>query len=203
MFTNLSSLPASDMQSRVRVKNIQLLSDSWGILRKTTFDLLRNDGTWQEQVRETYDRGDGVAILLYDRARRTVILIRQFRYPVYVNGHPGLLIEVPAGLLDKDNPEDQIRSEVEEETGFRVSRVQKILELYMSPGSVTEKLYFYIAEYHRDLQTEFTGGVHHEGEDIEVLELSIDDALRAIDSGDIMDGKTVLLLQYARLHLFA
>jgi nudix-type nucleoside diphosphatase (YffH/AdpP family) len=187
---------------RVRIKAIKTLSDDWYLLKKTTFEFLRNDGTWQQQTRETYDRGNGATILLYNLERQTVVLTRQFRFPAFVNGHHGMLIEAPAGLLDTASPEDRITAEVEEETGYRVDRVRKIFEAFMSPGSVTEKLYFFVAEYEASSKTALGGGNRAEGEDIEVLELSIDDAMAAIKRGEIADGKTIMLLQYACLHLF-
>ncbi len=197
-----SLLKASTMEERVRIKKVETLSDDWYVLKKTTFDFLRSDGTWQQQSRETYDRGNGATILLYNPDRRSVILTRQFRFPAFVNGHPGLLIEAPAGLLDQAGPEDRIRTEVEEETGYRVSQVRKIWEAFMSPGSVTEKLYFFVAEYDASSKAVHGGGNHAEGEDIEVLELSIDEAMDAIQNGEIADGKTIMLLQYAYIHLF-
>src|SRR5277367_5116451 len=136
-------LQTPSMNERVRIKKVETLSDDWYVLKKTTFDLLRSDGNWQRQSRETYDRGNVATILLYNLERRTVVLTRQFRFPAYVNGHSGLLIEAAAGLLDKASPEDRIKAEVEEETGYRVDNVRKILEAFMSPGSVTEKLYFF------------------------------------------------------------
>lgn len=187
---------------RVRIKTVETLSDDWYVLKKTTFDFLRSDGTWQQQRRETYDRGNGAAILLYDLKRRTVVLTRQFRFPAFVNGHPGMLIEAPAGLLDMASPEERIKAEVEEETGYRVEHVRKIFEAFMSPGSVTEKLYFFVAEYDAASKAADGGGNRAEGEDIEVLELSIEDAMAGIDGGDIADGKTIMLLQYACLNLF-
>jgi len=190
------------MSDRIRIQNVETLSDDWYILKKTTFDLQRNDGSWQRQSRETYDRGNGAVILLYNLARRTVILTRQFRYPVYVNGHPGMLIEAPAGLLDQATPEERIKAEAEEETGYRVDRVRKIFEAFMSPGSVTEKLHFFLAEYDATAKATPGGGNVEEGEDIEVLELSIDAAMQAIADGHIADGKTILLLQHAWIHLF-
>ncbi|MET0357663.1 MAG: NUDIX domain-containing protein, partial [Cellvibrio sp.] len=135
------------VSDRVKVQSVKVLADDWYLLKKTTFDFLRNDGSWQRQNRETYDRGNGATILLYNLKRRTIILVRQFRYPVFVNGWDDLLIEAPAGLLDEASPEERIRLEAEEETGYRVSHVRKIFEAYMSPGSVTEKLYFFVAEY--------------------------------------------------------
>ena len=183
------SLTGPSMDEKIRIKSVQTLSDDWYVLKKTTFELLRSDGTWQQQSRETYDRGNGATILLYNLDRRTVVLTRKFRFPAYVNGHPGMLIEAAAGLLDKASPEDRIRAEVEEETGYRVGHVRRIFEAFMSPGSVTERLYFFVAEYESGSRATLGGGNHAEGEDIEVLELSIDDAMSAIDSGEIQDGK--------------
>lgn len=196
-------LTANSEQEAVRIKEVKLLSDSWYVLKKTTFERQRRDGSWQELTRETYDRGNGATILLYDLERRTVILTRQFRYPAYVNGHTGMLIEAAAGLLDKASPEDRIRAEVEEETGYKVSGVKRVFEAFMSPGSVTERLYFFVAAYESGSKAGAGGGNVDEGEDIEVLELSIYEALAAIDEGVIQDGKTIMLLQYAALHLFA
>jgi nudix-type nucleoside diphosphatase (YffH/AdpP family) len=190
------------MSERVRIQKVETLSDDWYVLKKTTFDLLRRDGTWQRQTRETYDRGNGAAILLYNLTRRTVVLTRQFRFPAFVNNHSGLLIEAAAGLLDEATPEDRIKAEVEEETGYRVDHVQKIFEAFMSPGSVTEKLHFFIAEYDGSSQVTHGGGNRIEGEDIEVIELPIEGAIKAIESGAIEDGKTIMLLQYAGMHLF-
>lgn len=187
---------------RIRIKAVETLSDDWYVLKKTTFDFLRSDGTWQQQSRETYDRGNGATILLYNLERRTVVLTRQFRFPAFVNGHSGWLIEAAAGLLDMASPEDRIKAEVEEETGYRIDHVRRIFEAFMSPGSVTEKLYFFIAAYNAGSKTALGGGNHAEGEDIEVLELSIDEAMQAIERGEIADGKTIMLLQYACLHVF-
>ena len=188
------------MSERIRIVDIQTLSDNWYILKKTTFEYQRKDGTWSTQTRETYDRGNGVAILLYNRERHTVVLTRQFRFPAYVNQHDGMLIEACAGLLDEDNPEEAIKRETEEETGFRVHHVTKVFEAFMSPGSVTERLYFFVAEYSSDSKVADSGGIEEEGEDIEVLELDFDQAMHMIETGEIMDGKTIMLLQYARLH---
>src|ERR1700691_5094172 len=132
---------------RVRIEDVRVLSDDWYVLKKTTFSYQRRDGTWQELSRETYDRGNGATILLYDPLRRTILLTRQFRYPAFVNGCDDLLIETPAGLLDDAAPEDRIRTEIEEETGFRVRDVCQVFEAYMSPGSVTEKLHFFVGRY--------------------------------------------------------
>jgi len=168
----------------------------------TTFDYRRADGSWQTMTRETYDRGNGATILLYNRARRSVILIRQFRFPTYGNGHDGFLIEAAAGLLDHASPEERIKAEVEEETGYRVSEVRKVFEAFMSPGSVTERLYFFVAEYEPGSRAGTGGGIAEEGEDIEVLELPISQAIAMMADGRIADGKTIMLLQYAQLHLF-
>lgn len=185
---------------RVKIRKTEILSDNWYILRKVTFDYQKKNGVWQTQSREAYDRGNGATILLYNKAFRTVILTRQFRMPTYVNGNPsGMLIEACAGLLDKDNPEDCIRKETEEETGYKISDVRKVFEAYMSPGSVTEKLYFFVAEYAKEMQVHDGGGLEEE-EDIDVLELPFDKALSMIESGEIKDGKTIMLLQYAKLH---
>jgi len=199
----MNLLQGSAMEDRVRIKKVETLSDDWYVLKKTTFELQRRDGTWQQQSRETYDRGNGATILLYNLERRTVVLTRQFRFPAFVNGHPGLLIETAAGLLDKASPEDRIKAEVEEETGYRVDHMRKVFEAFMSPGSVTEKLYFFVAEYDRGSRVADGGGNFVEGEDIEVLELSIEDAMSAIERGDIADGKTIMLLQYAYIYVFS
>ncbi len=193
----------SETVDRIRVIESKVLSDDWYLLKKTVFDFRRADGSWQRQQRETYDRGNGATLLLYQPDSRCVILIRQFRFPAFVNGHDGMLVEAPAGLLDQATPEERIRAEVEEETGYRVGQVRKIFEAFMSPGSVTEKLFFFVAEYDATSKISAGGGIEAEGEDIEVLELPIDDALAMIRRGEIVDGKTIMLLQYAALHLFA
>ncbi|TAE52941.1 MAG: GDP-mannose pyrophosphatase NudK [Bacteroidetes bacterium] len=189
--------------SNPRIRNLQLdvLSDNWYTLRKVSFDFQKKNGTWQTQNREAYDRGNGATILLYNREQRTVILTRQFRMPTYLNGNEtGLLIEACAGLLDKDNAEDCIRRETEEETGYQVTDVRKVFEAYMSPGSVTEILYFFVAEYSDVHKVHEGGGLEHDQEDIEVLELPFQQALDMIASGEIRDGKTIMLLQYAQIH---
>jgi len=190
------------LADRIRVRAVRVLSDDHYVLKKTTFEWRRDDGSWQTQNRETYDRGNGVTLLAYNRARRSVILTRQFRYPAYVNGYDGLMIEAAAGLLDEAAPEARIRAEVEEETGYRLGAISKIFECFMSPGSVTEKLYFFIAEYEPDMKVGDGGGVHDEGEDIGVMELGFDEALAMIADGRIRDAKTIMLLQYAALHVF-
>ena len=187
---------------RVRVIESQVLSDDWYLLKKTIYDFRRADGSWQRQQRETYDRGNGATLLLYQLATRKVVLIRQFRFPAYVNGHDGMLVEAPAGLLDQATPEQRIRAEAEEETGYRVGEVRKVFEAFMSPGSVTEKLYFFVAEYDDSSKVGQGGGIEDEGEDIEVLELPFDEAMAMIRRGEIVDGKTIMLLQYAALHVF-
>ena len=188
-------------QERVRIQNVTTLSHDWYLLQKTTFDYLRRDGQWQTQTRETYDRGDGATILLYNRAKRTVILIRQFRFPTYRDGHHGFLIEAAAGLLEQASPEQRIRAEVEEETGYRVGDVHKVFEAFMSPGSVTERLHFFVAEYDPSSRLNEGGGLAHEGEDIEVLELPLAQAMQMVADGRICDGKTIMLLQHAQLRL--
>ena len=184
----------------IKIQKTEVLSDDWYTLRKITYDYLQKDGTWNTQSRETYDRGNGATILLYNLDTRTVILTKQFRLPTFVNGNPtGMLIESCAGLLDQDNAEDCIRRETEEETGFQISAVQKIFEAYMSPGSVTELLHFFIAEYASHMKISDGGGLEHEQENIEVMEVGFDTALSMIDSGEIRDGKTIMLLQHLRL----
>lgn len=189
------------MIDKVKILSTEVLSDNWYVLRKITYEYLKRDGTKQTQSREAYDRGNGATILLYNKVQKTVILTRQFRLPTFVNGNEnGMLIEACAGLLDKDNAEDCIRRETEEETGYKVSSVQKIFEAYMSPGSVTEILYFFIAAYSNEMKIGEGGGVEHEEENIEVLEIEIDKAMQMIETGEIKDGKTIMLLQYIKLH---
>jgi GDP-mannose pyrophosphatase NudK len=179
----------------------EVLSNNWYTLRKLTFQYRLRNGAWIEQAREAYDRGNGATILLYNKIRKTVILTRQFRLPTFINGNPdGMLIETCAGLLDKENAEECIRRETEEETGYKITDVKKVFELYMSPGSVTELLYFFVAEYSKDMKVNEGGGAEHEQENIEVLELPFENALRMMETGEIKDGKTVILLQYCKLH---
>jgi len=188
------------MIDQVKILSTQILSDNWYTLKKITYEYVKKDGSRLTQTREAYDRGNGAVILLYNKDEKTVILTRQFRLPTFINGNEsGMLIEACAGLLDKDNPEDCIRRETEEETGYKVSEVRKVFEAYMSPGSVTEILYFFIAEYSKEMKVGDGGGVDHEEENIEVLEMSIDDALKMVDQGEIRDAKTIMLLQYIRL----
>lgn len=182
----------------VRILKQHLLSDNWYVLKKIDFELQRRDGSWQPQTREVYDRGNGATIGLYNRARRTVILTRQFRIPAFVNEHHGYLIEAAAGLLDNASPEERIRLEAEEETGYRVRSVRKIFDAFMSPGSVTERVHFFVGEYQPEDRINDGGGLAEEGEDIEVLELPFAEALAMVDDGRIMDGKTIILLQYLK-----
>ena len=186
-----------------KVKNIktELLSDNWYSLNKITFDYQQEVGSWETQVRESYDRGNGAAILLYNPKKKTVVLTRQFRMPTYVNGNEdGMMIEVCAGLLDGNHPEDAIRKEVEEETGYRVQEVKKVFEAYMSPGSVTEILYFFTGVYEEQMKVGDGGGAADESENIEVLEYLFEKALAMINTGEIKDAKTILLLQYAKIN---
>jgi nudix-type nucleoside diphosphatase (YffH/AdpP family) len=190
------------ISDRIRVKDVRLLSDNHYILKTTTFEWRRANGEWQTQRRESYDRGNGAALLPYNLARGTVVLVRQFRYPAYVNGYDDLLIEALAGLLDNESPEMRIRAEAEEETGYRLGEIRKIFEAFMSPGSVTEKLHFFVAEYEPGMKVGSGGGNASEGEDIEVLEMPIDQATAMVGDGRIVDAKTIMLLQYAALHIF-
>jgi nudix-type nucleoside diphosphatase (YffH/AdpP family) len=187
-----------DRNPDVIVRDVELTSSGWHVLRRTTFDYRRRDGTWTTQHRETYDRGNGAAILLHDAGRGTVLLTRQFRYPAYVNDHPdGMLVEVAAGLLDDDDPETAIRREAAEELGVEVGPIAHVFDVYMSPGSVTERLHFYAAAYTVADRTGDGGGLVAEGEDIEVLELPIGEALAMTRDGRIADGKTIMLLQWS------
>ncbi|HRH51184.1 MAG TPA: GDP-mannose pyrophosphatase NudK [Panacibacter sp.] len=188
------------MNNKVAILKKEILSDNWYTLNKVTFEYTNKKGDKQVQSREAYDRGNGATILLYNKETKTVILTRQFRMPTYINGNEtGMLIEACAGLLEKDNAEDCIKKETEEETGFKIDHVEKVFEAYMSPGSVTEILYFFIAEYSKDHKKNEGGGVEDE-EDIEVLELDFDKAMNMINTGEIKDGKTIMLLQYAKIN---
>lgn len=197
--TRIGDLP---LHERVRVQQERLLSDHWYTLKTTRFDFLRSDGQWQTQDRETYDRGNGATLLLYQRARRRVLLTRQFRYPVFVNGWQQLMVEAVAGLLDKADPVSCIRAEAEQEAGVRVREPQALFEAYMSPGSVTEKLHFFAAEYEDADLMGAGGGLVDEGEDIARFELSFDDAMRQVEAGEIVDAKTIMLLRWAERHVF-
>ena len=190
------------ISNRIRVQNVRMLSDNHYTLKTTTLEWRRANGEWQTQHRETYDRGNGATLLPYNLAQRTVVLVRQFRYPAFVNGCDDLLIETAAGLLDNESPEVRIRAEAEEETGYRLGDIRKVFEAFMSPGAVTEKLHFFVAEYEPAMKVGSGGGIADEGEEIEVLELPIDSALAMIGDGRIADAKTIMLLQYAALHIF-
>ncbi len=184
----------------VIVRDVEVVSDGWHVLRRTTYDYRGRDGNWEIQQRETYDRGNGATILLCDSERRTILLTRQFRFPVYVNGHPdGMLIETAAGLLDDQDPETAIRREAEEELGVTVGELEHVFDVYMSPGSVTERVHFYAAAYSAASRTGTGGGLDEEGEEIEIVELGIDDALAMIGDGRIADAKAIMLIYWALL----
>jgi len=185
----------------IRITKTEVLSNNWYVLRKITYDYLKKDGTWETQAREAYDRGNGATILLYNKETKTVILTQQFRMPTYLNGNEtGMMIEACAGLLDKDNAEECIKRETEEETGYKISSVQKIFEVYMSPGSVTEIVHFFVAEYSKEMKVNDGGGLAEEQENIEVLEIEFLKALQMIKNGIIKDAKTIMLLQYAQIN---
>ena len=188
---------------KIIIKNTEVLSDNCYTLNKVTFDYQKKDDSWITQRREVYDRGNGAAILLYNKQQKTVILTRQFRLPTYVNGNStGMMLEVCAGLLDQDNPEQCIIRETEEETGYRITNVTKVMETYMSPGAVTEILYLFVGEYDESMRVSEGGGVAHEEENIEVIEMPLDEAYAMIESGQMQDAKTIILLQYAKINSF-
>lgn len=185
---------------KIQIRQTDLLSDNWYILNKVIYDYQKNDNTVETQIREVYDRGNGAAILLYNSIQKTILLTRQFRLPTYLNGNEtGMMIEACAGLLDKDNPEQCIIRETEEETGYRLNKVQKVFETYMSPGSVTEILYLFVGEYDETMKISNGGGIDSEQENIEVLEFSFDEAFTMIETSEIKDAKTIMLLQYAKI----
>ena len=184
----------------IKIQKTELLSDNWYLLNKVTFDYQKKDSSWITQKREVYDRGNGAAILLYNSQQKTVILTRQFRLPAYLNGdQTGMMIEVCAGMLDQDHPEQCVIRETEEETGYRISKVEKIMETYMSPGAVTEILHLFVGEYNETMKVSEGGGLEHEQENIEVMEMSYEEAYSMIASGEIKDAKTILLLQHAKI----
>lgn len=186
---------------KVKNINVQLLSDNWYTLNKITFDYLNDKGVWETQHRESYDRGNGAAILLYNTSKKTVILTKQFRMPTYVNGNEdGMMIEVCAGVLDGDSPKKCAMKEAEEESGYKVKSIQKVMETYMSPGAVTEILHLFIAEYNDQMKVSEGGGLDDEHENIEVLEIPFSQAIKMIERREIIDAKTILLLQYAQLN---
>ena len=189
------------MGEDIKIIETEILSDNWYTLKKISFERRKPDGSSIIESREAYDRGNGATILLYNKENKTVILTRQFRMPTYINGNAdGMLIEACAGLLDQDNPEDCIRRETEEETGYKIGSVEKVFEAYMSPGSVTELIYFFVAAYSAGMKVNEGGGLHEENENIEVLEIPFSRALEMIRKGEIKDGKTIMLLQYAQLN---
>jgi len=189
------------MSENIRIISSTKLSDNWGKLDKVNYENKLPNGEWQQQEREVYNRGNGAVILLYNKSKGTVILTRQLRIPTYFNGNPdGMMIEAPAGLLDEHDPEECIRRETEEETGYTVTDVRKIFEVFMSPGSVTEILYFFVAAYSDAMKTGEGGGVDHEQENIEVLEIPFAKAVEMIANGEIKDAKTIMLLQYAQIN---
>jgi nudix-type nucleoside diphosphatase (YffH/AdpP family) len=190
------------VSDRIRVKDVRVLSSNYATLKDTTFEWRRANGEWQTQTRETFDRGNAATLLPYNLKQRTVVLVKQFRYPAYASGYDDLLIEAAAGLLENESPEVRIRAEAEEEIGYRLGEIRKILEAFMSPGAVTEKMHFFVGEYEPAMKIGSGGGVADEGEDIEVLELPIEQALAMVDDGRIVDAKTIMLLQYAALHIF-
>jgi nudix-type nucleoside diphosphatase (YffH/AdpP family) len=185
----------------IKIQNTEILSDNWYHLNKVTFDYQKKDNSWITQKREVYDRGNGAAILLYNTHNKTVVLTKQFRLPTYLNGNEsGMMIEVCAGLLDQDNPEQCIIRETEEETGYRISKVKRVMETYMSPGAVTEILYLFTGEYDANMKVSAGGGAEHEEENIEVIEMPFDAAYAMIESGELKDAKTIMLLQYAKIN---
>ncbi|HMS67893.1 MAG TPA: GDP-mannose pyrophosphatase NudK [Saprospiraceae bacterium] len=188
------------MIDRVKILDTKILSDNWYILKKITYEFFKKDGSRHVQEREAYDRGNGATILLYNTQNHSIILTKQFRLPTYINGNEtGMLIEACAGLLDKDNPEECIRRETEEETGYQIKAIQKAFQAYMSPGSVTEILHFFIAEYDAEMKVNEGGGLESEQENIEVLEIDFQKAIQMIENGEIMDAKTIMLIQYLQL----
>ncbi len=190
------------LHPKITIQKTELLSDNWYQLNKVTFDYKMEDQDSETQVREVYDRGNGAVILLYNSTTKTVVLTRQFRLPTYLNGNAsGMVIEACAGLLDAENPEECIIRETEEETGYRLSSVKKVFQSYMSPGSVTEILHFFIGEYQPNMKVSDGGGLAEEHENIEVLEYPFQEAYQMIASGEIIDAKTIMLLQYAKINL--
>lgn len=192
------------MNANIDILQNEVVAKNWATVRKITYRILKANGYWETQVREAYDRGNGAAILLFNKAKRSVILTRQFRLPTFINGNQeGLLIEACAGILDEVDPVACIKRETKEETGYQITQVEKVFEAYMSPGSVTELLHFFVAAYTEDMKLHEGGGLDEEEEDIEVLEYDFDEAYRMIGTGEIRDGKTIMLLQHLKLHQFA
>ncbi|MCB0278181.1 MAG: NUDIX domain-containing protein [Calditrichaeota bacterium] len=187
------------MKKRVKITKSKLLSDKFYQLRETEFQYLRNDGNWQSMKRISFDRGDGAAVLLYNPVKKTVVLIRQFRFPAYENGYQDQLIEVCAGSLGNETPEECVHREAKEETGYEIFNIKQVMVPFMSPGAVTEKLFLFTAEYNPESKVSDGGGLKTEGEDIEVLEMTLNQAMQLIEEGEIRDAKTIILLQYATL----
>ena len=186
---------------KVKITSVENLSNNWYKLDKVNFKYQTKNGEWQNQSRESYDRGDGAAILLYNPTKKTVILTKQFRMPSYLNeNEDGMMIEVCAGLLDADDPLTCIKKEAEEETGYKIKNPTKLFEVYSTPGAVTEKIHYFIAEYSDEMKINEGGGLEHETEEIEVLELDFESALAMILTGEICDAKTIILLQYAKIN---
>ena len=189
--------------SKSQIKNIEktLLSDNYYTLNKFKFDYQMSDGSWVNQMREVYERGHGAGILLYNTTKKTVVLIKQFRLPTFLHDNKdGFLIEIPAGLLDEDNPKQCVIRETEEEVGIRLKSVKKVYEGYSSPGVLTEKMHFFVGEYTDDMKVSEGGGLESETEDIEVLEMPFTEAVRMLENGEIVDTRTIVLLQYAQIH---
>lgn len=198
---NFNNFKSFKMNDKINILKTELLADNHYKLKKITYEYLDSNGKWQTQSNEIFDRGNGAAILLYNTRNKSVILTKQFRLPSFINGNSsGMLIEVCAGLLDDESPEDGIRRETEEETGYKIKDVQRVFKAYMSPGSVTEILYFFIAEYANDMKVSEGGGLAHEHENIEVIEMQINEAMKMIDNGEIIDAKTIMLLQHVKLY---
>jgi nudix-type nucleoside diphosphatase (YffH/AdpP family) len=186
---------------KIKITKNEILSDNWFTLKKVTYEYQKEDGDWQTQIREVYDRGNGASILLFNKENKTVVLTRQLRIPTYLNGNDtGMMIETCAGMLEEENPEDCIKRETEEETGYQVKEVRKIFEAYMSPGAITEILHFFVGEYSKEMKVNEGGGLDEEQENIEVLEMPFDKAMQMITTGEIKDAKTILLLQYAKIN---
>ncbi len=187
--------------AQVRMQKTNTLADNHYVLKEVHFELQKKDGSWAPQKRKVFDHGNAAAVLLYNQQEGTIILTRQFRLATYLNGNPsGMLLEACAGLLEEnEEPEKTILREIEEETGYQLSEVQKVFEAYSSAGALTEKIFLYVAPYRKDQRVSSGGGLQEEGEDIEVVELSFEEVLQQLDNGAIMDAKTIILLQYARI----
>jgi len=187
--------------NQIKIEKESILSDNWYLLKKIDFQFKNKKGEWEKVSREVYDRGNGAAILLYNPETKNIVLTRQFRMPTYLNGNEsGMMIEVPAGIIENEDPEISIIRETDEETGYKISEVQKVFEIYPSPGAVTEKLHLYIGKYNANMKAHEGGGLDSEHEDIEVFETSFTDVESMVKNGEIKDAKTIMLIQYARLH---